>query len=174
MRRRDFMAALGGAAAMPLVARAQQAERMRRVGVLMNVPASDPDARATIAAFQQGLQETGWVPGRNLQIDIRWRGGEVARLRQDAAELVKVRSDVLVAGLGPPTPILHQATRTIPIVVAQAVDPVGGGFVDNLARPGGNVTGFIQFEYGLAGKWLDLLKEMAPQVSRVGVIRELE
>ena len=176
MRRRRFIALLGGAAAtslmLPLAARAQ--ERVRHVGVLMGVAADDPDAQANITSLRQGLQEAGWQIGRNLQIDVRWSAGDVARLRRNAAELVKLTPDVIVAGFGPTLPILQQATRTVPIVAAQSVDPVGGGFVDSLARPGGNTTDFIQFEYGLAGKWLELLKETAPQVSRVGVVRELE
>ena len=172
MRRREFITLLGGAAAWPLAIRAQ--ERVRRIGVLIGVAEDDPDAQANIAALKQGLQEAGWAIGRNLRIDLRWSGGDVPRLRQYAAELVALGPDVIVGGFGPTAPILQQATRTVPIVVAQSVDPVGGGFVNSMARPGGNLTGFIQFEYGLAGKWLDLLKEIAPQVSRVGVVRELE
>jgi ABC-type uncharacterized transport system substrate-binding protein len=175
MKRREFITLLGGAAAAwPLAARAQQSERLRHVGVLMGVAPDDPDAQANIAALHQGLQDAGWVVGRNVRIEVRWSAGDVPRLRQNAAELVALGPDVVVGGFGPTAPILQQATRTVPIVVAQAVDPVGGGFVDSLARPGGNLTGFIQFEYGLAGKWLDLLKEIAPQVLRVGVVRELE
>jgi putative ABC transport system substrate-binding protein len=177
MRRRDFITLIGGGAAAatwPLASRAQQTDRVRRVGVLISVATDDPDAQANVAALQQGLQEAGWTVGRNLLIDVRWSAGDVARLRRNAAELVALSPDVIVAGFGPTVPILQQATRTVPIVFAQSVDPVGGGFVDSLARPGGNATGFIQFEYGLAGKWLGLLKEIAPQVSRVGVVRELE
>jgi putative ABC transport system substrate-binding protein len=171
--RRKLVALIGGAAlTWPLAARAQ--ERLRRVGVLMGVAADDPDAQTNIAALHQGLQDAGWVVGRNLRIDVRWSAGDVPRLRRYAAELVALGPDVIVGGMGPTAPVLQQATCAVPIVVAQSVDPVGGGFVDSLARPGGNLTGFIQFEYGLAGKWLELLKEIAPQVSRVGVVRELE
>ena len=175
MRRREFITLFGGAAATwPLTTRAQQGERVRRMGLLMGVAADDPNSQASIAALKGGLQDAGWAEGRNIRIDMRWSGGEVRRLRAGAAELIALGPDVIVGGFGPTAPILQQATRTIPIVVAQSVDPVGGGFVDSLARPGGNLTGFIQFEYDLAGKWLDLLKEIAPQVSRVGVVRELE
>jgi putative ABC transport system substrate-binding protein len=175
MRRRDFFGVVGGGVtAWPFAASAQQRERVRRVGVLMGVKPDDPDAQVNVAALQQGLQDAGWAVARNLLIDIRWSGGDVPRLRQQAAELIALGPDVIVGGIGPTAPILQQATRTIPIVVAQSVDPVGGGFVNSMARPGGNLTGFIQFEYGLAGKWFDLLREIAPQISRVGVVRELE
>jgi putative ABC transport system substrate-binding protein len=177
MNRRDFITLLGGASAMPIVrphvARAQQAERVRRVGVLMYTTPDEPDSQARITALAQGLQEAGWAVGRNLRIDTRWSSGDLARLRRDAAELVALGSDVLVAGVGPTTQALQQATRAVPIVMAQGVDPVGAGFVRSLARPGGNITGFTQFEFALAAKWLELLKEMAPQVARVGVVREV-
>jgi ABC-type uncharacterized transport system substrate-binding protein len=172
VRRREFITLLGGAAAWPLVARAQPAERIRRVGVLMGAASDDPDAQANIAALHQGLQEAGWVIGRNLRVDVRWSAGDSARLRELAAELVALGPDVIVAGIGPTTPILLQATRTIPIVFLHVVDPVGAGFVKSMAQPGGNITGFMLFEYGLASKWLDLLKEVAPQLARVAVIRE--
>jgi ABC-type uncharacterized transport system substrate-binding protein len=172
MRRREFITLLGGAAAWPLVARAQPAERIRRVGVLMGAASDDPDAQANIAALHQGLQEAGWVIGRNLRVDVRWSAGDSARLRELAAELVALGPDAIVAGIGPTVPALLQATRTIPLVFLHVVDPVGAGFVKSLARPGGNITGFMLFEYGLAGKWLDLLKEVAPQLARVAVIRE--
>ena len=146
---------------------------MRRIGVLMHTTPDEPESQARIAALAQGLQEAGWAVGRNVRIDTRWSGGDVARLRKDAAELVALGPDVLVAGVGPTTGTLQQATRTVPIVFAQGVDPVGDGFVRSLARPGGNTTGFTQFEYGLSGKWLELLREIAPQVSRVGVVRDL-
>jgi putative ABC transport system substrate-binding protein len=173
LRRREFITLLGGAAAWPLAASAQQGERMRRVGVLMATTADDPESQTRIAALQQGLQEAGWAVGRNVRIDTRWSGGDVARLRSAAAELIAVGSDVIVAGVGPTLPILQEATRTVPVVMAQGLDPVGAGFVQSLSRPGGNMTGFTQFEYSLSGKWLELLKEVAPQVSRVGVVREL-
>src|SRR5262245_10892383 len=172
IRRREFITLLGGAAiGWPLAARAQQ-ERIRRVGVLMYTTPDEPDSQARIAALAQGLDAAGWAVGRNVRIDVRWSSGDLARLRKDAAELVALGSDVVVAGVGPTPQALQQATRTVPIVMAQGVDPVGGGFVRNLARPGGNTTGFTQFEYPLAAKWLELLKEMAPQVTRVGVLRD--
>jgi putative ABC transport system substrate-binding protein len=174
MKRREFITLLGGAAAAwPLAAHAQQSESMRRVGVLMYTTPDEPESQARITALAQGLQEAGWAVGRNLRIDTRWSSGDLARLRKDAVELVVLGSDVLVAGVGPTTQALQQATRTVPIVMAQGVDPVGAGFVRSLARPGGNTTGFTQFEFGLAAKWLELLKEIAPQVVRVGVVREL-
>jgi putative tryptophan/tyrosine transport system substrate-binding protein len=169
--RRDFITLLGGAAAWPLIARAQGGQA-RRVGVLMGAAADDPDAQANIAALHQGLQEAGWVIGSNLRVDVRWSAGDSARLRELAAELVALGPDAIVAGIGPTTPALLQATRTIPLVFLHVVDPVGAGFVKSLARPGGNISGFMLFEYGLAGKWLDLLKEVAPQLARVAVIRE--
>jgi putative ABC transport system substrate-binding protein len=173
MRRREFMTLLGGAAmAWPLAAHAQQVERVRRVGVLMYTTPDEPESQARITALAQGLQEAGWSVGRNLRIDTRWSSGDLARLGRDAAELVALGCDVLVAGTGPTTAALQQATRTVPIVMAQGVDPVGGGFVKSLARPGGNTTGFTQFEFGLSAKWLELLREVAPHVTRVGVVRE--
>lgn len=173
MRRRDFLSVLGGtAAAWPLAARAQQAERVRRVGVLMHSTADEPESQTRIAALQQGLQEAGWTVGRNLRIDTRWSGGDDARLRRAAAELVTLSSDVIVAGVGPTPLALRQESRTVPIVMAQSVDPVGAGYVKSLSRPSGNMTGFTQFEYSLTGKWLELLREVVPQVMRVGVIRD--
>jgi putative ABC transport system substrate-binding protein len=173
MRRREFLSFLGCASAMPLAAYAQQTDRIRRIGVLTGDAADDPDSQANIAALHQGLQEFGWVVGRNLHIEMRWSAGDTARMRQHAEELIRLGIEVIVAGPGPTSPILQQMTRTVPVVFAQAVDPVGGGFVQSLARPGGNLTGFIQFEYGLSAKWLELLREISPQISRVGVIREL-
>jgi ABC-type uncharacterized transport system substrate-binding protein len=173
MRRREFITLLGGAAAAwPVAARAQQSEQMRRIGVLMNTGADESESQARLAAFMQGLQELGWAAGRNLRIDYRWSPGDLARLRKDAAELVALRPEVILAGVGPTTVALQQVTRTIPIVMAQGIDPVGNGYVDSLGRPGGNTTGFIQFEYSLAGKWMELLKEVAPRTTRVGVLRE--
>ena len=153
--------------------RARAQERVRRVGVLMYTTADEPESQARIAALHQGLQEAGWSVGRNVRIDVRWSGGDIARLRNDAAELVTLGSDVLVAGVGPTTGTLQQTTRTVPIVFAQGLDPVGNGFVRSLARPGGNASGFTQFEYSLSGKWLELLREIAPQVTRVGVVRDM-
>jgi putative ABC transport system substrate-binding protein len=173
MKRRAFITLLGGAvAAWPLAGRAQQGERMRRIGVLMHTAADEPESQARLAAFMQGLQELGWAVGRNMRIDYRWSVGDAARLRKDAAELVALSPEVILAGVGPTTQALQQASRTVPIVMAQGLDPVGNGYVDSLARPGGNITGFIQFEYALAGKWAELLKEMVPEVARVGVLRE--
>jgi putative tryptophan/tyrosine transport system substrate-binding protein len=173
IQRRDFITFIGGAAAAwPLAARAQQTEQMRRIGVLMNTGADESESQARLAAFMQGLQELGWAAGRNLRIDYRWSVGDAARLRKDAEQLVALRPEVILSGVGPTTFILQQVTRTIPIVMAQGIDPVGTGYVESLARPGGNITGFIQFEYSLAGKWMELLKEVAPGITRVGVLRE--
>jgi putative tryptophan/tyrosine transport system substrate-binding protein len=152
--------------------RAQQAERMRHIGVLMNTGADEPESQARLAAFMQGLQELGWAAGGNLRIDYRWSPGDLARLRKDGAELVGLHPEVILAGVGPTTWVLQQVTRTIPIVMAQGIDPVGNDYIDSLAQPGGNTTGFIQFEYSLAGKWMELLKEVAPGIKRVGVLRE--
>jgi putative ABC transport system substrate-binding protein len=166
LKRRQFITLLGGAAAAwPVAVRAQQTERMRRIGVLMHTAADEPESQARLAAFMQGLQESGWAIGRNLRIDYRWSVGDSARLYKDAAEL-------LLGGVGATAAALQQASRTLPVVMAQGIDPVGNGYVESLARPGGNITGFIQFEYSLAGKWMELLKEVAPGVTRVGVLRE--
>ena len=170
MRRREFIAGLT-TAAMPLRALGQ--ERERRIGVLMYTTADEPDSQARITALAQGLQEAGWAVGHNMRIDTRWSSGDLARLPKDAEALVAARPDVIVSGVGPTTSALQQVTHTIPIVMAQAVDPVGSGFVRSIARPGGNITGFTQFEFTLAAKWLELLKEIAPNVIRVGVVREL-
>jgi ABC-type uncharacterized transport system substrate-binding protein len=170
--RRTFVSLLGGAAAWPLAARAQQGDRLRRIGVLMHVPADEPEAQARLLAFLQGLQEAGWSVGRTLRIDYRWSVGDAARLFADAQELVALRPDVVLAGVGATTMVLMQATRTVPVVFAQSVDPVGNGYIESMARPGGNATGFIQFEYSFSGKWLELLKEIAPSVTRVAVVRE--
>jgi putative ABC transport system substrate-binding protein len=173
MERREFITLLGGAAATwPLAARAQQGERMRRIGVLMNTGADEPESQARLAAFMQGLQELGWAVGRNMRIDYRWSQGNVARLRKDATELVALGPEVILAGVGATTTALLEASRTVPVVFAQSIDPVGAGQVESMARPGGNATGFIQFEYSLSGKWLELLKEVAPRVTRVGILRE--
>ena len=174
MRRRDFLGALGGAAAAwPLTARAQQGERMRRVGVLVAAAADDPDYQARIVALLHGLQQLGWTDGRNVRIDTRWATTNPDDIRRHAVELAAFAPDVLVAATGTATvaPLL-QATRTVPIVFVVVIDPVGAGFVDSLARPGGNATGFLLFEYSLAGKWLELLKEIAPRVRRVAVLRD--
>jgi putative tryptophan/tyrosine transport system substrate-binding protein len=173
MRRREFITLLGGAAAaLPLAARAQQGQRMGRIGVLVSLPADDPQAQVRNAALLQGLQELGWTVGRNLRIDFRWGAGNVDRIRRDAAELVALAPDVLLApGTSTLEPLL-QLTRAVPIVFVHVADPVGGGFVESLAHPGGNATGFINLEYGISGKWLELLKQLAPRVTRVAVLRD--
>jgi len=163
MRRRDFIKAVAGsAAAWPLAVRAQQSERKRRVGVLMGLAADDPEAQDRIAAFEQGLQQLGWTDGGNLQIDYRRGAGESDPTRKYAAELVALAPDVILASGGSVVGALLQATRTVPIVFTQTLDPVAAGFVSSLARPGGNATGFTTAEYGISGKWLELLKEIAP------------
>ena len=173
MRRREFITLLGGAAvASPLAARSQPAERMRRVGVLLGLVANDPEGQARIARFQQALQQLGWIDGRNLRTDIRWGGGNVDDIRKYAAELVALAPDVILATASVSVGPLLQATRSVPIVFTNVPDPVGAGFVGSLARPGGNATGFLQFEYGMSGKWLELLKEIAPGVTRVAVLRD--
>ena len=172
MKRRDFITLLGGtAAAWPLAARAQQPERLRRIGVLTYIAADDAEGQARHAAFTQALSQLGWSEGRNLRIDVRWaNAGDVQR---HAAELVAAAPDVLVAASGTATvaPLL-QATRTIPIVFAIVIDPVGAGFVASMAQPGGNATGFTVYEYSMSGKWLELLKEIAPGVTRAAVLRD--
>jgi putative ABC transport system substrate-binding protein len=173
MKRREFISLIGGAAAMvPLVARAQQPDRVRRVGVLFPLVASDPEARARLTAFQQALQELGWIDGSNVHIDIRWSAGNAADTRKDAAELVALAPDVIFAIGSPGMGSALQATRTIPIVFVIVPDPVGAGFVHSLSRPGGNATGFMMFEYSLCGKWVELLKEIAPGVTRAAVLRD--
>ena len=175
MRRREFIKVIAvSAAAWPPVAFGQQSEQMRRIGVLVGggSDADDLDLQARIGAFQQGLQQLGWTNGQNVQIDIRAGAGDADRIRRYAEELVALRPDVILAtGAAVIAPLL-KATRTVPLVFTNVVDPVGAGFVDSLARPGGNVTGFVSFEYGLSAKWLELLKEIAPRVMRVSVIRD--
>jgi len=170
MRRREFITLVGGAAAWPLAARAQQSERMRRIGVHTGTTADDPDGKARFAAFEQALGQLGWTPGRNVRIDYRFSGGDTATSRKQAEELVALAPDVIVTSGSFSTGILLQATRTVPVVFTIVPDPVGSGFVDSLAQPGGNATGFMQFEYGLSGKWLELLKEIAPSLTRVIVL----
>jgi len=170
--RREFITLLGGAAAAwPLAAGAQQGARMRRVGVLMNRAADDPEGQTRLAAFLQGLQEAGWTVGGNARIDVRWGAGDAGRHRTFARELIALAPDVILAGGSLAVAALQQATRTLSIVFATVSDPVGAGFVDSLARPGGNTTGFMNFEYNLSGKWLELLKQIAPGVKRVAVLR---
>jgi putative ABC transport system substrate-binding protein len=173
LHRRSFITLLGGAAAVwPLVARAQQTDRVRRIAVLMSTAADDPEGRARITAFVQGLQQLGWTAGRNVQVEYRWTAGDPERARSYAAELAALAPDVIVTGGASYVAALQQATRTVPIVFATATDPVGGGLVTSLARPGGNVTGFTTFEYGSSAKWLELLKQIAPRLMRVAVIRD--
>ena len=173
MRRREFITLLGGAASLwPVAGRAQQSEKMRRIGVLMNLAADDAEGQARLAAFLQGLQEAGWAVGRNVRIDLRWGAGDADRFRKQAAELVALAPDVVLASSLPVAQPLLQATRTVPIVFVQVVDPVGAGLVASLAQPGGNATGFTIFEFGIAGKWVELLKEIAPNVTRVAVLRD--
>jgi putative ABC transport system substrate-binding protein len=173
MRRREFITLLGGAAAtLPLVARAQQAGGMRRIGVLLNRAADDPEAQARLKAFVQGLQQLGWAEGRNARMDVRWTGGVAANLHRYAAELVALMPDVILADGAVSVSALQGATRTVPIVFVAVPDPVGAGFVKSMARPGGNSTGFTAFEYAIAAKWLELLKEIAPSLTRAAVLRD--
>ena len=173
MRRREFITLLGGAAATwPLAARGQQGERVRRIGVLINMAADDPEGHARITAFAQGLQEAGWTTGRNVRIDYRWGGGGADAMAKYAAELVALAPDVILAATSSSVAALQRITRTIPIVFVQVIDPVSAGFVASLARPGGNATGFTIIEYGFSGKWLELLKEVAPHITRATVIRD--
>jgi len=173
VRRREFIVLLGSAtAAGPSAARAQQPERMRRVGVISALTADDSEALARNAAFLQGLGELGWTVGRNVRIDYRWSAGNLENSRKYAAELVALAPDVILAPSGANVGELQQASRTVPIVFAGVIDPVGSGFVDSLVRPGGNATGFLLFEYSLSGKWLELLKQIAPSVTRAAVLRD--
>jgi len=173
VKRRNFITLVCGAAATwPLSARTQQRERMRRIGVLMNFAAGDPAGQARLIAFVQGLQHLGWTEGHNAHIDVRWGAGDAEQIRKSVAELVTLAPDVILASGSPTTGPLLQATRTIPIVFVQVADPVGAGFVENLAHPKGNATGFTNFEYGIAGKWLELLKQIAPRVTRAAVLRD--
>jgi putative ABC transport system substrate-binding protein len=167
MKRRSFITLLGGAAAWPIVARAQQAERMRRIGVLASHASDDPAEQTHVLAFAQALAQSGWIDGRNARIDIRWGAGDPERIRRYAAELVALAPDVILAVSSATTGPLLQATRTVPVVFVQVAEPVGAGFVETLARPGGNATGFMLYEYGIGAKWLELLREIAPGVKRV-------
>jgi putative ABC transport system substrate-binding protein len=172
MRRREFIGLVGGGTAWPLVARAQQPERMRRIGVLLAATADNPEFQAWVGAFQQGLALSGWTIGRNVRIDTRWATPNAAEIRKHAAELVALAPDVILAHGASTVGALLQATRTVPIVFPVIGDPVAAGFVDSLARPGGNATGFMNFEYSISGKWLELLKQIAPSVTRVAVLRD--
>ena len=172
MRRRAFISLLGGAVAWPVVTRAQPSERMRRIGVLMFLAEDDPGAKTRIAAFIEGLQQLGWTIGRNVQIDIRWGAADAVRSRKYAAELAATAPDVIFATASETTAALRETTRTLPIVFVGVTDPVGAGYVASLARPGGNATGFAFVEYGTGAKWLELLKEIAPRVTRAVILRD--
>jgi len=172
MRRREFLNLAIGVAGWPLAARAQQADQIRRIGVLTGIAGNDAETKVRIGAFLQELQRLGWAEGRNVQIDIRGAAGNIALMRKNAAELVALRPDVILAIGNIVLPSLLEATRTIPIVFAIVIDPVGTGFVKSLSQPGGNVTGFMMFEYSLSGKWPELLKQIAPRVTRAAVLRE--
>jgi putative ABC transport system substrate-binding protein len=172
MRRREFITLLGVAAGWPLAARAQQPERMRQIGILMSTAVDDPEGQARMTAFQQGLQQLGWTQDQNVRIEARWTASAPDRMREGAADLVARAPDVILASGGTVVGPLLRATRTVPIVFTQTPDPVGAGFVESLARPGGNATGFSQFEYGISSKWLELIKEIAPRVTRAAVLRD--
>jgi putative ABC transport system substrate-binding protein len=169
--RREFISLLGAAAAgWPLAARAQQPDRMRRVGVLSSIGESDPEAQSMVAAFGQTLQELGWVEGRNLRIDRRWAAGNLGRIEALAKALIGLDPDVIVAHTTPTVIALQKETSTVPIVFTQVADPIGSGFIANLARPGGNITGFTTYEPSMVGKWVEMLKEMAPRISRIAFL----
>jgi putative ABC transport system substrate-binding protein len=172
VKRREFITLIGGAAAWPLASHAQQRERMRRIGVLLPATADDPQRQVWFGAFLQGLAQSDWIIDRNVQIDTRWATANVDAVRRHAAELAALAPDVILASGASTVGPLLQATRTVPIVFAAVADPVGAGFVNSLARPGGNATGFMAFEYSISGKWLELLKQIAPSVTRVAVLRD--
>ena len=171
MRRREFITLLGGAAAWPRTAWTQQAQRMRRIGVFMNYAEDAPQSQARLASFLEKMQDLGWTPSRNVQFEYRWGVADADRNRRNAAELVALAPDVILASATAVTAALLQTTRTMPVVFVNVVDPVGAGFVQNMARPGGNATGFIPFEYGMGGRWLERLKQIAPGVRRVAVLQ---
>ena len=172
MKRREFIAGLGGAAAWPVVARAQKGRRVPLVCVLEAVSTDTPNAEARYAAFSEGLERLGWTPGRNVQVEMRWGGGDEAAIRKYAAELVALAPDVLVGGGGAATEVMLKLTHTIPVVFVIVPDPVGSGLVESLSQPGANATGFMMFEYNLCGKWLELLKEIAPSTTHAAVLRD--
>ena len=172
MQRRQFIALLGGAATWPLVALAQQDQRVRRIGVLSALAEDDPESVARRPAFEQALKALNWTNGNNLRVDYRWAASDPERIRKLVAEIIALEPDVILLSGTSVVPPMMQATRTIPIVFVQVIDPVGSGFVKSLARPGGNITGFTPFEYSLAGKWVELLKQIAPYVTRAAVIRD--
>jgi len=171
MRRRDFIGVVVGLAAWPIAARAQKREEIRRIGVLMNRSADDPQGQARLLAFRHALQQLGWSDGYNMRIETRWGEDDVERERKYAAELVALAPDVILASGSLSVAALQRVTHTLPIVFAAVSDPVGAGFVDTLSRPGGNTTGFMLFEYSLSGKWLELLKQVAPRVTQAGIVR---
>jgi putative ABC transport system substrate-binding protein len=173
MRRREFIVGIGLSSAWPLAATAQQPEQMRRVGILMNVAADDPEGQPAVTAFQQALQQLGWSDGRNVRIDVRWGENDVERDRKYAGELVALAPDVILASGTLSVTALQRVTRAVPIVFVRVSDPVGAGVVDTLARPGGNVTGFMNFEYSLSGKWLELLKQIVPRLTHAAVLRDV-
>jgi ABC-type uncharacterized transport system substrate-binding protein len=170
MRRREFILAVGGAAAWPLAGRAQQSQRLRRIGLLIALEANDPEGASEVRALKQALQELGWVDGQNLRLEIRWSGGEPSRIQASAKDLVALPCEVIIARSTPVVTALINETRAIPIVFSYVVDPIGSGFVQTFPRPGGNVTGFQTYEFTLAPKWLQLLLEIAPFVRRVGLL----
>jgi putative tryptophan/tyrosine transport system substrate-binding protein len=172
MRRREFISLLDGAAAWPVAARAQQSERMRRIGVLEPLAVDDPEALARVTVFAQGLQQLGWTANRNVRIDYRWGAGDADRIREQAAELATLAPDAILTVGASTTAPMRRATRTVPVVFVAVVDPIGACYVDSLARPGGNATGFTNVEFSMGAKWLELLKEIAPSVTRVAVIRD--
>jgi putative tryptophan/tyrosine transport system substrate-binding protein len=171
MRRRQFIRLLGGSAVLgPLAVRAQQSEKVRRIGVLMALSENDAEGQSRLAALRQGLKDLGWVEGKNLAIEYRWAAGDVGRLKTEAAELVRLAPDLIVANSTPTLAVLHAATTTIPVVFVLVVDPVGLGYIDSLSRPGGNITGFTYMEVSLIGKWLDLLRGITPAISRTAFL----
>ena len=172
MRRREFITLVGASVTWPFAARAQQSTGMRRIGVLMNFRSDAPEGQARLAAFMQALQKLGWNEGDNLRTDIRWAGDDVERYRKYSEELVGLKPDVILASASASVAALQRITRSVPIVFANVVDPVGAGYVTSVARPGGNTTGFTAFEYSIGGKWLELLEQMAPRVIRIAVIRD--
>jgi len=174
MRRREFISIIGAAISWPIAAHAQQGERVRRIGVLMNRAADDPDGQARLAVFTQALKQLGWSDGGNVRIDTRWGEDNVDRQGRGAAELMALAPDIILASGSLSVAPLQRINRTVPIVFVAVTDPVGGGIVENLARPGGNATGFLTFEYSLGGKWVDLLKQVAPNVTRVAVLRDTD
>jgi hypothetical protein len=172
MRRREFIAGLGGAAAWPLVARAQSREPMRRIGILSPLAENDPEGQARVSAFVQALQQLGWISGKNVLIDYRWANNNPDTRRRYAAEMIALAPDVILTHSSPVVSALMEANRAVPIVFALVADPVAAGYVESLARPGGNITGFTAYDYSTSGKWLELLKEVAPRLGRVAVLRE--